>query len=239
MAKQEVIDGTSREVVAYDVPVGDLEVGVDFSDDLEKEEADIASIQVTTDILGLVQGVKIARIEREGLWRQGNWDNLRAYRISQAERLKLPSSTLSTRRTWGEAWIDYNAILRKLPMKGNVSKLTYFDEAMRTRPPKDVIAHFKADSFRAWAAWVHPALPAPSLPDIDVRVRGDTLFIDDEEALTFGPAMTAERRKLFGELAKGAAKAWEGNCIAHVVPCYDEGEARAVDNFLKKLRVEK
>ena len=34
-------------------------------------------------------------------------------------------------------------------------------------------------------------------------------------------------------------RAWAGSCLAHVVPCYDEGEARAVDNFLKKHRAGK
>ena len=109
MAKQEVLDGTSHDLVPYeDLPVEELDVNVSFSESLKDEEADIVSIQVTTDLLGLVQGVKIARIEREGLWRQGKWSNLRAYRIDQAERLKFPKSTLSLRRAWGEAWIDYN-----------------------------------------------------------------------------------------------------------------------------------
>jgi len=36
-----------------------------------------------------------------------------------------------------------------------------------------------------------------------------------------------------------AARAWAGQCIPHVVPVYDEGEARAVDNFLKKYRASK
>jgi hypothetical protein len=34
-------------------------------------------------------------------------------------------------------------------MKGNVSKLVFFDEAMRKYDAREVAAHFKADSYRA------------------------------------------------------------------------------------------
>lgn len=58
-------------------------------------------------------------------------------------------------------------------------------------------------------------------------------------ALTFAEEFPVERRALIADQLKAAARAWAGQCIAHVVPCYDEGEARAVDNFLKKYRTKK
>lgn len=46
---------------------------------------------------------------------------------------------------------------------------------------------------------------------------------------------TCESRLEYQQLTR----AWKGKCLAHVVPVYDAGEARAVDNFLKKLRAQK
>jgi len=46
-------------------------------------------------------------------------------------------------------------------------------------------------------------------------------------------------RKWISGLMERAYNARHGGNLAHVVEVYDEGEARAVDNFLKKLRSKK
>jgi hypothetical protein len=238
--KQKTIDGASRDVVQYDVPLQDLEVNVEFTDDLEREESDVSHIQVTTDILGLVQGVKIARIEREGLWRQGGYDNLRSYRIAQLERLGIPRSTLSVRRIWGEAWIDYNKVLRKLPIRGNCSKLNLFDAAMRTHEAREVLDHFKRDSLREWESWVRPALPLPSdLPDVEVSIEGDEILLDGVPMLAFDEDLGAEERGFLAGMIKDVYRVRRGALVPHVVGCYDASEARWVEKALREHRASK
>lgn len=76
------------------------------------------------------------------------------------------------------------------------------------------------------------------LPSISFRVKGDDVLIDNTPALSFRE-LDADKRELVAGVLKAAARAWAGQCIPHVVPVYDEGEARAVDNFLKKYRASK
>lgn len=230
------------DLVVYEVPELDADVEVDFidSDDLEKIEDGIRSVGEVSDFLALVQGIAIVRIEREGLWRQAGFESLHEYRISQNERLGLPRQTISVRRKMGEGYIDNRKLLSRVKLKGNLTKLALLSDALRAHEdPREVLAHFKADTFRDFRDWVYPQLPPPELPEVEFRIRGDSVFLDGVEALTFGEELPADRRSLIADQLRAAARAWAGSCLAHVVPCYDEGEARAVDNFLKKHRAGK
>lgn len=244
MAKTETLDGTvpnAGPVVIYDVPDLDADLEIDFLDgsDLEQVEEGIRKIQVTSDLLALVQGVAIVKVEQEGLWRQGGYDNLRAYRIDQLERLGIPKQTLSRRRAVAEGYLNNRKMLGKMSLAGHVEKLAYLDEALRKYERRDILAHFKADSIRAFIAWVRPRIPSPELPDVDMRVRGDRVLLDGEPCLAFDPELAPEERDFVSKTLAAAYRARRGNCLAHVVAVYDQGEAQAVERFLKKLRAGK
>ena len=67
--------------------------------------------------------------------------------------------------------------------------------------------------------------------DAESSFLGYLLAVEEE--------LPAEERDFIAKTLKAAYRARRGDCLAHVVPVYDEGEARAVDNFLKKLRAGK
>jgi len=67
---------------------------------------------------------------------------------------------------------------------------------------------------------------------------------DDQQVIYYDEAPEVEElpeaeRSFIGKLLKAGYKARKGDCIPHVVAVYDDGEARAVDNFLKKHRAER
>lgn len=230
------------DLVVYEIPALDADVEVDFidSDDLEQIEAGIRRVEATTDLLALIQGIAVVKIEREGLWRQGGYETLQGYRTAQNERLGLPRQTLSNRRKMAEGYLDNRKLLARVSLDGHLTKLALLSEAIRVHGDRrEVLSHFKADTYREFRDWVRPALPRPELPEVELRIRGDSVFLDGVEALSFGAELPAERRTLIADQLRAAARAWAGSCLAHVVPCYDEGEARAVDAFLKRYRASK
>jgi hypothetical protein len=231
-----------NDLILYDVPELDADLNVDFMDgeDLESIEDGIRKIAVTSDLLALIQGVAIVRVEREGIWRQGGFDNLRAYRIAQGERLGMPRSTISLRRKTAEGWLDNRKLIGKFALAGHVSKLTLLSEALRKfEDRREVIAHFKADTYREFRDLVRPRRLESGLPDVDLHVDASEISLDGVPMLAFDEDLAAEERTFIAQGLRDLYRARRGNLIAHVVPVYDAGEARAVDNFLKKLRSSK
>lgn len=98
---------------------------------------------------------------------------------------------------------------------------------------------FEHDSFREFKAWVRPRLPAPTMPDVELHVQDDEISIDGVPMLAFDEDLDAEERDFIAQGLRDLYRARRGNCLAHVVAVYDPGEARAVENFLKKLRATK
>jgi hypothetical protein len=66
-------------------------------------------------------------------------------------------------------------------------------------------------------------------------------YIDyvDEYGLNWTDNFPAEEKTWLADVVSHAYQARSGGNVAHIVSVYDKGEARAVDNFLKKLRAGK
>lgn len=77
------------------------------------------------------------------------------------------------------------------------------------------------------------------LPDVDLTYSRGVIALDGEPVLSYDDELPEAERSFIGKLLKAGYKARRGDCIPHVVAVYDDGEARAVDNFLKKHRAER
>jgi len=60
--------------------------------------------------------------------------------------------------------------------------------------------------------------------------------LDGRPLMALNDDLPDDERDFLARTIKAAYRARRGDCIAHVIAVYDDGEARAVDNFLKKLR---
>jgi hypothetical protein len=98
-------------------------------------------------------------------------------------------------------------------------------------------AAFWEKSYRDFKAWVRPGLKPPTLPDADIQMKGDKVLLDGKHVMTLD--VEPQERDFLGKLLKAGYQARKGNCLAHVVAVYDEGEARAIDRYLKELRAKK
>ena len=226
------------DIVPYEVPPVDSELELDFLDynSLEALEDGIRKIEATTDALALVQGIGILKIEREGLWMQGDYPNLQSYRQAQGERLGMPRSTISRRRKTAEGYLDNRKLLGKTPLSGNISKLAYLNDALRIHERREVLAHFKGDSFREFEAWAYPRLAAPDMPDVSMSIEGDDIVLDGTPMLSFEEDLDPAERDFIARILQAAYRARRGNLLPHIVAVYDQGEARALENALKKIR---
>lgn len=224
----------------YPVPVFEAEAAVDFleSRSLEDLEEGIRRLETVGDLMSLVQGVAIIKIESEGLWMEAGFPNLRAYRIEQSARLGIPASTISTRRRVAEAWLAWRKFLGRRDLSGHASKLRYLDAAMERHEDRRLVLDrfwkLSRHDFEAWAKG--PRLLDGGLPEVDARIQDGTLLLDGEPVLELDDGLDEEERSFIASTLQAAYRARAGNCLAHVVACYDPGEARAVDRFLKERR---
>jgi hypothetical protein len=240
----KLIDGSvpNDPTVYYPLPklAVDMDAAFLYSNDLDEVETGARALGKTADILGLVLGIAIIRIERDGLWNQAGFSNLRAYRIEQSARLGLPAATISRRRRVAEAWLSFKKQLSRVQLEGNISKLEYFQAAMdRHQDTRLVVEHFRKDTYDEFVAFARPDLVKPELPAVGIDWTDDGLVVSGRAAFTWAADLPAEDREWLQGIATAAFQARAGGNLAHVVSVYDKGEARAVDNFLKKLRAEK
>ena len=243
MGKTQVIDGTVRgEVVPYSLPDMDnhIELGFLDEDNLSVLETGIRKASGASEFLSLALGIAIVKIEREGLWMQAGYKNLREYRIAQSERLGMPKQTISQRRQIAEGWMLARGLLSGFPLAGHVAKLQYLEKAVRLHKNKrQVLERFKKDSFREFVSFARPGRLEPELPDVDIAIRKDRIMLSGAALLSLAPALSQEERDFIFDTLKAAYRARAGNCLAHVVSVYDAAEARWVDKAIRDHRAKK
>lgn len=236
------IEGAPAEDL-YPVPrFDDTPMALDFlaSEDLGEVETGIQGLGKSSDIISILLGVAVLRVEREGLWMQADYKSLKEYRAVQAKRLGMPAPSISYCRKVADAWLQYRKILGPLDLAGHVAKLEFFDRAMKLHDSRKlVLEHFKKDTWREFRAFAVPAEEADPLPDVALSISRAGISLDGEELVAFSEDLPEDERGFIGGVLRAAYRARRGECLAHVVAVYDEGEARAVDLFLKKLRAKK
>lgn len=178
-------------------------------------------------------------VRREGLWRQGGHNNLKAYRIAQNERLGMPRQTVSRRRLAGEGYLDNRKALGKFPLKGHVEKLRLLNEAVDKFGKREAVTKFKSSTLKEFIRWVRPSQLVAELYRVKAIVDDQGILIEGKPKVYWSNELDELERKWISGLMERAYNARNGGNLAHVVEVYDEGEARAVDNFLKKLRSKK
>jgi len=219
---------------------GDVRTGFLESGDLSIIEEGIRTIERTSGMLRIIQGIAI--LKAESLWDQSGLSSLKAYREEANKRYGLSRASISNLRKMAYAWSDYTRYLRKLDMTGKTIHLLYLDEAIqRHQDKKLVFDHFKNDTQRDFVAFARgePAEEADPLPDVELTVKGWKILLDDKVVMAITDTLPDEEKDFLARTLRAAYKARTGNRLAHVVAVYDEGEARAVDNFLKKHRAGK
>jgi hypothetical protein len=237
----KAIDGSAEYQIEehYKLPKleGSFDISFLYSDSLEDIESGAKSLGRSSEVLALVTGMAILRIERDGLWSQAGFHNLREYRIAQKDRLGLAGSTITYYRRLAGAWIDYRKVLARIPMDGRISKLVYLPAAMeRYQDTKTVLDHFKRDSWEEFKRYARPDLDRPGLSPVDFTLTPSGALVNGKPVLLWPDTLPELDRDWLGGILGRAYQARAGGNLAHVVEVYDQGEARAVDNFLKKLR---
>ncbi len=238
--KQKAIDGTvpNPGLMVYEPPAVSSDLTIDFlsSSSLEDLEAGIKKIQDAGDILALVQGIAIVKIERDGLWMQAGYHSLQSYRTAQNKRLGISRQTVTRRRAAADGYLSFRKELAGFPLSGHVEKLRYLPLAVKRHGKKVALASFKDMSFREFEAL---ALPPKEIEARPSHVSWDSsgVLVDKLQVLRWSDQF--KDREWLGEIIQRAFNAEMAGNKALVLEVYDNGEARAVENFLKKLRASK
>jgi len=228
---------SEKSLVPYVLPeIEGLSSNFLESMNIDEIEEGIKRADVGASFLILVQGIGIVKIEREGLWGQAGYKSLQDYRVDQNKRLNLSRAGVSIRRRIGETWLDVKAV-RSIPIEGNVSKLRIFHQAMKRHELPEILKHYKDDSFIEFENFaLGGGYEEITYPEVSIRFAKGEFSVNGKPVLKIEDT---EESEFVGEVLKRAYKAREGGRYPHVVSVYGEGEARAVDGFLKKFRAKK
>lgn len=129
--------------------------------------------------------------------------------------------------------------LGKKDLSGHASKLRYLDIALERHGDRKLVLErfwrMGRHEFEAWARGPR-LLSEGGLPDVDCRILDGELLLDGEPVLALEEGLDEGERDFIASTLQAAYRARAGQCLAHVVAVYDQGEARAVDRFLKERR---
>jgi hypothetical protein len=218
----------------------DMDISILESDQLVDIETGIAKMNSGIDVLALVQGLAILKIEREALFIQGGYKTSAQYFREADQRLNMPRQTISQRRQIADAYLQYRKKLSRFNLSGHVSKLRYLPRAADLHGEEDAISRFKRDSARAFIDYATSNREYKSeLPPISVAIARGIVAIDGRPVVTVDDTLEEGERTFVVDLLRDAYQARKGGLIPWIVPVYDKGEGRAVNNFLKKFRAEK
>lgn len=231
----------AQDLIDYSPPPVPEEFDLEFLSGrtLEDLEEGIRNLATATDLLALAQGCAVLKIEREGLYREAGYESERAYQADLPTRLKMARSTISERRKMADAWLTYRKNLARTHLEGHVNKLIFLDRAVGRVGQADAMAAFRSMSYRDFREYARGPRREAVLSDVSFSMDGDDLLLDGDPLLSLADGLDEGEAAFIVSTLKAAYRARKGNLIAHVVAVYDPGEARAVDNFLKKFRAGK
>lgn len=205
---------------------------------LEHLENGIRELGQATDLLALVQGVAIVKIEKEGLWIQAGYPNLRAYRIVQAKRLDMPRATISLRRQTADSYLTYREELNKIDLNRKVSHLRYLSDAVILHGKDEAIEALQTMTYREFASWANPAaLEESDREDVELSFRKGDIVIDGKTMGKLSEDIPPSERDFIAYLLRSGYKARKNGKIPYVISLQSEEEHKLLNNLIKKHRL--
>jgi len=194
----------------------------------------------------LLLGVACVVIDREALYVGTGHKSYLSYAMELADLAGMPPQTISDAKIIGEVFTDHFNELKKAGFnpEGNAHKLRYIATALENHPGEETEVYKRAanDTIRVFQAWantppdVEPPAPVPS---VSVKLEGQSIYVDGRPILNFPDDLSQDERR---NLTKYLGALYRIRAVGNepfVVSTYDEGEQRAIMNFLKKYRTKK
>lgn len=126
--------------------------------------------------------------------------------------------------------------------EGHLHKLRYLERALEAHSPQTVFKRIGMDSYRKFREFASKEAPsgkesAVFIPEIKVTARRVT--VDGINLLNFSRDISEPIREELGGYLKRIYEIRSRDNVPHIVDVYDEGEARAIENYLRRHRQEK
>ena len=231
----------------YAIKQYDQKYDLDFlySDKLDEIEEGIRETAKGVNMASLALSLAFAKIDSEALYLQAGCKSYLEYLDTAEDRLNMSRQSMSDYKRIGEIYIQYKSKLQLAGFKeeGNLHKLRFLEKALELHKPGEVFKRIVSDSLRAFREYASPSERSDNLsvqqytPEIEVTAR--RIIVDGKNILNF-PRDLDERSK--EEIINYFRRIYEiratGN-MPYILNVYDEQEAHAVDNFLRRYRKKK
>ena len=217
-----------------------------YSDKLEEIEAGIKETIRGQNMANLAICLAFAKIDGEALYAQAGYKSYLQYLDQAEDRLDMSRKTMSDYKRMGETYLKYKVKLQRGGFKeeGHLHKLRYLEQALKIHASGKVFQRIAHDTFRQFREYAgglsersdtEPALQY--MPDIQITAK--RIMVDGKNILNFSRDLD---EKIKDELTDYLKQIYEVRATGnqpYVFSLYDENEARAVENYLRRHRRKK
>jgi hypothetical protein len=189
----------------------------------------------------LAVGMGLAKIKAPGLYIDLKYHSMAKYIESLCDEFQMERSGLHNRLYIGEAYLKYRKELEKVGFsdEDGPTKLPYVDRALALYQKREVFQAVKDMSLRQFISFARGEAAVP-LPESNIRVRGNQVYIGDRLAVTLDKGLDPKTRAYLEDVVVEAGRALEAGEVILPVRLYDMDElrwfSRAAEKFKKEIR---
>ena len=189
----------------------------------------------------LAMGMGLAKLKAKGLYVDLKFRSMNDYLKSLCDEMQVDRSTVHNWLYIGEAYIKYRRDLEliKFTDADGPTKLPYVERAIKIHDKKEVFRKLKDVTLTEFKEYAKGETAA--LPQSEIRIVGNKLYVGEKLAVTFSDALDAKTRAYLTKINIQAGEALEAGEILYTTRLYDAGELKrfeqAVERLKKELRV--
>lgn len=235
------------------------EYSLDFldSDDLSEIEEGIRQTQQGIVHANLAVAIALARIERSALYTQAGYTYFRDYLKDSDNRLQMPRQTMHDYLRIGQVFLDHQhgLITAGFDRNGPMHNLRYLPAAIEHHDPQQAYRNCARMSFREFKRFAReeeePSVPeewrkrrekpvgGQQAPEPSVEITPKQIRVDGKNILRLDPDLAERTRDDLSQYLRQIYRIRAAGNTPVVLEVYDDGEARAVENYLKRLRAKR
>jgi len=190
----------------------------------------------------LLIGVGLVVVDREGIYKAAGYHSYLEYAAHLYEEVGLAPQTLSDAKIIAEVFLDHFSELKKAGFKieNNAHKLRYLEAALANHPKseEEVYKRIAGDTFQTFRDWALTTGRKPRYTP-SVKVTSTRIMVDGKNVLNIAEDLPDQEKKTLASYLKAVYEIRATGNEPFILETYDEGEQRAIMNFLKKYRMKK
>ncbi|GAF73808.1 unnamed protein product [marine sediment metagenome] len=212
-----------------------------YSDKLEEIEAGIQETAKGVNMGILALSLAFAKIDSEALYVQADCKSYLEYLDTAEDRLNMSRQTMSDYKRIGETYLQYKSKLQKVGFKedGNLHKLRFLERALEHHKSAEVFKRIGTDSIRSFIEYAKG--PSERSDEVqynpDIQITPKRIMVDGKNVLNFSNSLDDRTKEDLTDYLKRIYEVRATGNHPYILNVYDEKEAKAVEQYLRRYRL--